>query len=103
MLQGLLLVSPECWPRHLSEDFKLHHYKWIKELQLHRKSQVTGAIEFIKNCSDIDAVLIGVTCMKELREIVDAWRKEENNQSMTTSQWNWDNVKELDPRQWPTT
>ena len=29
--------------------------------------------------------------------------EKENNQSMTTSQWNWDNVKELDPRQWPTT
>ena len=101
LLQGLLLHSPQSWPDHLSIDFRKHHAQWLEQISKQELSPLTGALGFLSTRVDLEAVLVGVQSVKELSEVLQAWKKSKSAHIDDSSVWRWQNAKDLDPRCWP--
>ena len=101
-LQGLLLQSDIKWPRNLSLKFREHHRRWLDHLHQHGSMPMEGALNFIKGCQGIEAVLVGVVTVEELREVLQVWGKTMDSNSRQTNSWAWDNLGDIDPRRWTT-
>jgi aryl-alcohol dehydrogenase-like predicted oxidoreductase len=68
-LQGILLMSKEELPIHLS-GFSPYLQKWEKTLNLYGLSPLQAAICFVSNLPNVDRILIGVNNINQLIEIV---------------------------------
>ena len=79
MLQGLLVQEPNNWPAWVSEELKRHHMRWMSELNDKGKNLLEGALEFVKYCEGIEAVLVGVWSEVEMKQIIKAWKSEKKN------------------------
>ena len=101
-LQGLVLQRPEEWPGFLSPEFRVHHGECIRLLEEHRLNLLEAAIAFARECSDLEAVLVGVLKASELSQIVHAWQKESTTDLMCMNQLAWSKRTDLDPRCWLT-
>ena len=101
LLQGLLLQSPSRWPGHLSAAFCDHHARWLEQLHHEGLSPLAGALGFVRACEGIEAVLVGVLAVKELAQVLHAWRQAEVSPQKAPLDWAWGNAVDLDPRRWP--
>ena len=101
LLQGLLLQPPLHWPNHLSPGFRDHHSRWVIHNHHLGLSSLEGALGFVRQLEQIEAVLVGVLSRNELSEIMRAWTKISTYPQDTELDWAWDNVTDLDPRKWP--
>ena len=102
LLQGLLLQSPQQWPPHLSPMFLEHHSRWLENLHQKGLSQLAGALDFVRACEGVEAIIFGVLTVNELAQVLQAWSHLEDSPLQEYSEWAWDNVMDLDPRHWPT-
>ena len=100
LLQGLLLQSPHKWPDHLSAAFRDHHVRRLKHLRQQQLSPLSGALNFVHACEDVEAVLIGVVARQELAEILQVWRQAQSSPHEMPLEWAWENAMDLDPRRW---
>ena len=101
LLQGLLLQSPQCWPGHLSPEFRDHHSRWLDYLYANDLSPLAGALSFVRACEGIEAVLVGVVSVHELSQVLKAWSQAEIASLDSRLDWAWGNMVDLDPRNWP--
>ena len=73
-LQGLLVVKPEQLPEKFQRIRKpLEMY--CRYLEQHGLTQAEGALEFLKQLSQIDCVIVGATTVADLIEISGAFTK----------------------------
>jgi aryl-alcohol dehydrogenase-like predicted oxidoreductase len=104
-LQGLILETYLKWPLFLTHNFKRHH-RISEELAFKNNcSMLDLALGFVQSIKEIEAVLVGVTSLKELMEINTSWTSEKSNlRGFPNSyfKFNWNNSHDLDPRYWPT-
>ena len=56
-----------------------------------------GALNFIKGCQGIEAVLVGVVTVEELREVLQVWGKTMDSNPRQTKTWAWYNLGDIDP------
>ena len=103
-LQGILLTKSKNLPKFLSKEFYHHHNSLCKYLSNNGKSLLEAALGFALRQKYLDYILIGVTNKRELLEIIDT----ANNPNILTSkfisedsQWSWDKISDIDPRNWP--
>jgi aryl-alcohol dehydrogenase-like predicted oxidoreductase len=68
-LQGILLMSAEQLPSHLS-GFSSYLKQWRKILNLYSISPLAAALNFVSNLTEVDAIMIGVNSLVQLKEIV---------------------------------
>lgn len=101
LLQGLLLKSPSDWPAYLSPAFRNHHARWLKQLDRDGVPPLAGALDFVRGCEGVEAVLCGVLSQKELVEIVESWNNPKGAVEQLTEKWAWGNAMDIDPRRWP--
>tara|TARA_B100002019_G_C21215472_1_gene571751 strand:+ start:250 stop:1164 length:915 start_codon:yes stop_codon:yes gene_type:complete len=99
-LQGLMLQRPENWPKFISERFRNHHFIFCNEIKKYNISLLEASLIFAKNIKDIECILIGIGNIKELREILHIWEKINNEKRLDFNDFSWQNLIDLDPRNW---
>ena len=99
LLQGLLVQEAKNWPTWISDDLKKHHMSWMKALSDKGSNLLEGALEFVKYCEGIEAVLIGVLTANEMQQIIKVWKSKKKHDGENMA-WSWQNMSELDPRKW---
>ena len=103
-LQGLILNPASKWPKFLSSEFINHHNNLNKLIKTNGMSLLEIALGFIKSCKNIEAVVFGVTTLKELKDIYKIWNnlnyKNEFFSQESFNKWAWENIKDIDPRTW---
>ncbi len=95
--QGLIFSNYKKWPSTISEEFKSHHHKFLSSLD--KKSILELTLNFINNNQFIESSLIGVTCLEELKEIINI-KKKMKLINKDFSNFAWNNSSDLDPRLW---
>jgi aryl-alcohol dehydrogenase-like predicted oxidoreductase len=103
-LQGLLLQDASRWPSFITPAFARHHDQLRTVCTLRGFSCLEAALGFVQGCGQLEAVLVGVTRVRELDSILTAWRSGFSRRAGWLSDspdWAWDNVFDLDPRCWP--
>ncbi len=100
-LQGLILKDSDTWPLFLSTPFKEHHRKFKDSLHQYELTLMQAALGFARSCESLEAVLVGVLSVKEMREVLQAWQKPSPLEFGSLVDWAWDNPADLDPRFWP--
>lgn len=100
-LQGLLLEPAVDWPVWTSPGSR-HHHRRLQQLAFDRGCTLLDcALGFARAQLDLEAVVIGLCSMEELRALLQAWGR--------TNPWNQDEWRSwalpdagiLDPRNWP--
>ncbi|KZR73708.1 aldo/keto reductase [Prochlorococcus marinus] len=98
-LQGLILTEGKYWPDFISENLRKHHLRWTKGQIEKNQSMLEGAINFIKSIENIEAAIVGITNMREIRDIIRIWKRSKQKSHMNTI-WSWKNINDIDPRVW---
>ena len=101
LLQGLLVQPPQAWPDHLSPAFREHYVQWLIEVRQQGLTPLGAALGFMRTCTSLEAVLIGVQSLNEFAEVIKTWNQANNSTFKGMSNWYWENVMDLDPRCWP--
>jgi len=70
-LQGLLLIEPELIPPYF-ESFSTHFSLYSQFLEMNNLSRLQAALMFVLRMEELDTVLVGVSCTKDLKEIFNA-------------------------------
>lgn len=70
-LQGLLLIEPELIPPYFG-SMCAHFNLYSHFLEVNNLSRLQAALMFALKMQELDTVLVGVSCIKELKEIVNA-------------------------------
>ena len=102
-LQGLLLQVTDLWPENISENFKSHHNRFLKEIYTKKLDLLEEIMRAPFFCKGVEAVVIGVTNAFEFEQIVSNWIKfnsNENQEIIKTKDWSWLNYSDMDPRRW---
>ena len=95
--QGLIFSNYKNWPSTISDNFKHHHRHFLSSLDKNSILELT--MNFISNNKFIESALIGVTCLEELKEIINIKNKMKFvNEDF--SNFAWKNTCDLDPRLW---
>ena len=101
LLQGLLLQPPQHWPDHLSAAFRQHHVRWMQFLHQKGVTPLVGALDFVRGCEGVEAVLCGVVSRRQLVEVMESWSYLNWSVEETSEKWAWENPMDIDPRLWP--
>ena len=99
-LQGLLVTASSQWPETMNPSFRNHHRALEAFANEKCKSLVEMAVGWIRALDLFEAAVIGITCMKELQVLTDAWQATPPWLQVDTTGWAWEQAKDLDPRQW---
>jgi aryl-alcohol dehydrogenase-like predicted oxidoreductase len=70
-LQGLLLIEPELIPPYF-ESISAHFSQYTHFLEMNNLSRLQAALMFALEMEELDTVLVGVSCIRELKEIASA-------------------------------
>ncbi len=101
-LQGLLLEMGNL-PLFFSEDFRNHHQNFINFCNKNNISLLDGALSFISGIKELEAVIFGISCKKDLVQIYDSFYKINSFSDDLKNQlinFDWKHIKDLDPRTW---
>ncbi len=100
-LQGLLVTPEQQWPHWISENCRKHH----KHLELRASKLQYGLLElalgFAKSQKELEAIVIGITSLKELEVLLRTWYLKSPFCLSELSKWALPNSEFLDPRNWP--
>ena len=100
-LQGLILTNSSKWPNWINRKNAAHQ----KNLELLSKEKNASlldlAVGFIKIQQEIDAAVIGITSLNELKALLNSWRKISLWHKSKPSSWAIHDSYFLDPRNWP--
>ena len=103
-LQGLILTPAEEWPRKISNELRKHHKYYENFFKINNISMLEAALYFHYRNKHIESIIFGITNLKELKEIVNAWdnlyKKKEIFKNVDFASINWNKEKDLDPRNW---
>lgn len=96
-LQGLLLMKPNDRPAYFN---KWSHYleKWDDFLVQNRINALTGCIEYVKNQSFLDRVIVGVNTRENLEEILYAYKSDSYKLDFDFEAINEENL--INPSKW---
>lgn len=102
-LQGLILENTNSWPSFFSKEFIKHHNNFNLFLLENNLEAIEATFIFLKSLNKVDSVVIGITNKKELTSLSNIWFKVLKSSSSFSEikNWNWDESKFLDPRNWP--
>ena len=101
-LQGVLLEKLKL-PSFLSNDFRNHHNRFVEFCKKQNISLLDGAVGFISGIKELEATVFGISCKKDLVEIHDSFIKSKSFSIQLKKElcrFDWQNPKDLDPRQW---
>lgn len=100
-LQGLLLTPAAQWPRWVSPEVRAHQQA-LEALADHRGCRLIDlALGFAREQTDLEAVVLGVCSVRELRELQQAWAAISPWQESEWRTWALQGPGILDPRCWP--
>jgi aryl-alcohol dehydrogenase-like predicted oxidoreductase len=100
-LQGLLLTPAAQWPRWVSPEVRAHQQA-LEALADHRGFRMIElALGFAREQTDLEAVVLGVCSVRELRELQQAWAAISPWQQSEWRTWALQDPGILDPRCWP--
>lgn len=97
-LQGLLLMAPEQIPSYF-EPMRNYFSEFHREMARHDITPLEGALVFIRQHSEIDVAVVGVSAVEEFRQILAAAEKLQQRQ-IDFSRFAYANKKFLDPSRW---
>ncbi len=97
-LQGLL-VSDVAETVGYFDAIKDHVRAWHRYLDKRGISRLSGALGFVMQCEHVDAVVVGVAALKELREICRAL-EQLPDERLDYARWAIDDQRFVDPSQW---
>ena len=102
-LQGLLLSPESKWPSWVDPSVRSHH-KALEELALERNCRLIDLVlGFAQEQHDLEAVVIGICNLFELKQLLSVWSTSSPWQSREWTQWALEDINFLDPRNWPST
>jgi aryl-alcohol dehydrogenase-like predicted oxidoreductase len=96
-LQGILLMSSAMMPSYFSA-FTRHHNRYLSFLNQSEITAVEAAIAFVKNCSEITNLIIGVSSEHDFDECIAAFA---SNRHIDLAEYAIRDVGFIDPRRWP--
>ncbi|WP_320667188.1 aldo/keto reductase [Prochlorococcus sp. MIT 1307] len=102
-LQGLLLQAMSDWPSFISNDFRDHHGRFANYLKGKNISLLEASLDFVKSIKHIKTILVGISSKEDFENILLIWKKVQSklDNTMSYSQWSWEDSTFLDPRAWP--
>ena len=100
-LQGLLLAPEESWPNWVSPKVRQHHRRLIDLCRTKDCRLIDLALGFLKAQSDIDAVVVGISSLADLKELNLSWQKTSPWSNFEWEGWSLQDTDMLDPRYWP--
>jgi len=100
-LQGLLLTPAEHWPGWVSEEARKHQQA-LEALALDRDCHLIElALGFAQAQPELEAVVVGLCRIGELRELLTAWAAPSPWQGGEWVTWALQDPDIIDPRRWP--
>tara|TARA_B100000035_G_scaffold229881_1_gene198060 strand:- start:590 stop:1480 length:891 start_codon:yes stop_codon:yes gene_type:complete len=100
-LQGLLLTPAAQWPCWVNPEVRAHQ-KALEALAERRCCRLIDlALGFAREQLDLEAVVLGVCSVKELRELLQTWESCSTWQESEWRTWALQDQGILDPRCWP--
>jgi aryl-alcohol dehydrogenase-like predicted oxidoreductase len=100
-LQGLLLTPSAQWPSWVSPEVRAHQQA-LEALADHRGCRLIElALGFAREQTDLEAVVLGVCSVRELREVQQAWAAISPWKDCEWRLWALKDPSILDPRRWP--
>ena len=100
-LQGLLLTPAAQWPGWVSAEVRAHQQA-LESLALQRGCRLIDLVlGFARDQMDLEAVVLGLCSVQELRELNAAWTSSSPWQGSEWQSWALEDPTILDPRRWP--
>ena len=100
-LQGLLLAPAVKWPCWVSSEVRAHQQA-LEALAEQRGCRLIDlALGFAREQQDLEALVLGVCSVRELRELQQAWKAISYWQEGEWRTWALQDLDFLDPRRWP--
>ena len=100
-LQGLLLTPANQWPNWMPSEVK----KKQEDLEIFSKNRgytlLDLAVGFIVDQEDIETAVIGISSVRELEQLIQAWNNPPIDMKDEWSEWAIEDAYILDPRRWP--
>lgn len=100
-LQGLLLTPALQWPDWVSPEVRTHHQALEVLSEQRSCSLIDLALGFAREQTDLEAVVLGLCSVQELRELQAAWAATSPWQEGEWRTWALQDPAILDPRHWP--
>ncbi len=100
-LQGLLLRSSKEWPSWIKESTKAHHRKLEKYAEEQGFKLIDVALGFIRSQQMLEAVIVGVCNLRELKELLKSWNTRNEFHLTNWDRWALDDIKAISPQTWP--
>lgn len=102
-LQGIILEDIKKLPKFLSKEFINHHTYFLNIMRSYNTNPLYETLKFLRNISEIEAILFGISSIYELKQILKSWEKVNESNLETNFDYEsfaWLNSKDLDPRIW---
>jgi len=99
-LQGLLLTPARSWPSWMGNEER-GHQQALEDLAQERGCRLIDlALGFAKHQTDLEAIVLGVCCSRELNELRESWLNSSPWRESEWLPWGLQEPKVLDPRCW---
>ena len=99
-MQGLLLAPPEQWPEWIGAEARAHHRRLVELSTEKNCGLIDLALGFIKQLTDVEAVVVGVCKSSQLVELLNSWDRVSPWQECEWKAWSLKDERVLDPRKW---
>lgn len=99
-LQGLLLISEDQIPEQVF-GLRSTLARWQNMLRERQLTSLEGALLSVRQCLEVDVLMLGVTASAELREVLKAWRSIKDVAPLDLDSVAVVDKKLIDPRFWP--
>ena len=100
-LQGLILTAAKNWPSHISRELRDHHFKTELLAKKNDLSLIDLSLNYIKNLSFLDSIIVGTTSALEFQNFLNSWNKKKlTTNKIDFKDLSWDNERDMDPRFW---
>jgi aryl-alcohol dehydrogenase-like predicted oxidoreductase len=100
-LQGLLLSPAATWPAWMDPAAQKHHARLEQWASGCGYSLLECALGFAHAQVDLEAVVLGICSLAELRELLQVWGRNSPWQEGEWRNWALGEAGVLDPRRWP--
>ena len=100
-LQGLLVTPSDLWPNWIDRSVRLHHARLLQFATEHGCSLIDCAIGFARAQTQLEAVVIGLCSLRQLKQLLQAWKRNSPWNQDEWKCWAIQNPDILDPRCWP--
>ena len=100
-LQGLLLTPSGLWPDWIAPSACLHHARLLQFASEQGCSLIDCALGFARAQSQLEAVVIGLCSLRQLKQLLQAWQLNSPWINDDWKRWAIQNPDILDPRRWP--